>query len=180
LTVSEVASRPEASTGEPDAGSFPRHQEVGTGALPRLWRRPGLVRRVARYAGTSVASTVTSELVLLALFGFHLATAAESAVAATVVGGMLSYILSRYWIWAEADRRRAGRQFVLYWAITIVGLLASTWVTSQAAAHISGAGAARTALVGLAYLGTYLALWVVKFGLYQRLLFRSSVGPAPA
>jgi hypothetical protein len=34
--------------------------------------------------------------------------------------------------------------------------------------------------VGLAYLGTYLALWVVKFGLYQRLLFRSPVGPAPA
>jgi hypothetical protein len=86
LTVSEVASRPEVSAGEPDAGSCPRHQEVGPGTLPRQWPRPGLVRRVMRYAGTSAASTVTSELVLLALFGFHLATAAESAVAATVVG----------------------------------------------------------------------------------------------
>ncbi|MHB1575873.1 MAG: hypothetical protein ACYCX9_05080 [Candidatus Dormibacteria bacterium] len=33
-------------------------------------------------------------------------------------------------------------------------------------------GLAATGLVGAAYLATCVALWVVKFGLYQRLLFR--------
>ena len=33
-------------------------------------------------------------------------------------------------------------------------------------------GLAATGLVGAAYLATCVALWVVRFGLYQKLLFR--------
>ncbi|MDA8330236.1 MAG: hypothetical protein M0027_03335 [Candidatus Dormibacteraeota bacterium] len=180
MTVQEMAPPLEA-------GSEGSERGLPVSSLPDMSRlkptrseHSPLLGRVLRYAGTSVASTVASELVLLALFGFHLATAAEAAVAATVVGGMLSYLLSRYWIWAEADRRRPGRQFVFYWGITILGLLASTWVTSEAAAHIAGQGPGRTALVGLAYLGTYAVLWVLKFGLYQRVLFRPMAPPSGA
>lgn len=177
MTVQEMAPPLEAAKESPENAYAGGPAPTGSRLERSRFGSSALVRRVMRYAGTSVASTVASELVLLALFGSHLATAAESAVAATVLGGMLSYLLSRYWIWAEADRGRPGRQFVLYWGITVLGLLASTWVTSDAAAHIAGQGAGRTALVGLAYLGTYAALWVVKFGLYQRVLFRTQTPP---
>ncbi|MHB8392928.1 MAG: GtrA family protein [Candidatus Dormibacteria bacterium] len=150
------------------------------GAAGRL-RQSALARRVARYAGTSVASTVVSEALLLFLFGTRLAGAAPAAVIATVAGGMLSYILSRYWIWSEADRGHPGRQLVLYWTITVVGLLASTWATEAVASHTTGSGAVRTGLVGAAYLATYVLLWAVKFGLYSKLLFRNpSARPGPS
>ena len=35
---------------------------------------------------------------------------------------MVSYVLSRYWVWADADRRD-GLQLALYWAVTVAGML---------------------------------------------------------
>ncbi len=175
MTVKELerpAQRLEATVQEQaePVGRGPERAGYRPGA--RL-RRSSLARRVARYAGTSVASTAVSEVLLLFLCGTQLTGAAPAAVIATVAGGMLSYILSRYWIWPEADRGHPGRQLVLYWTITVVGLLASTWATATVASHTTGTGAVRTGIVGAAYLATYVVLWAVKFGLYSKFLFRS-------
>jgi putative flippase GtrA len=130
-----------------------------------------LTAKVAKYASTSVLSTVISEITLLILYSTRMAGAVEAAVAATITGGILSYVLSRYWIWPDADRSRAGRQLIWYWVIAFVGLVASSWVTGETASHANERGVLRVAVVGLAYLGTYATLWVMKFVLYQRLLF---------
>jgi putative flippase GtrA len=137
-----------------------------------------LTNRVAKYASTSVISTAISEVTLLVLYASHVAGAAEAAIAATVTGGVLSYVLSRYWIWPEADRSRAGRQLLWYWLIAFAGLVASTWVTGETASHADDKGVLRVAVVGLAYLATYATLWVVKFVLYQRFLFGSRASAA--
>jgi putative flippase GtrA len=114
---------------------------------------------------------VISEVTLLILYSTRMAGAVEAAVAATITGGILSYVLSRYWIWPNANRSRAGRQLAWYWVIAFVGLVAASWVTGETASHASEKGVLRVAVVGLAYLATYATLWVVKFVLYQRLLF---------
>ena len=177
MTVQEKAPPAQAPAIEVEAALVPSLPPAGRRSQGTGLRQSTLIHRLIRYAGTSVASTVTSELVLLALFGFHRASAAQSAVAATAVGRLLSYLLSRYWIWADADRSHPARQMTLYWVITLLGLGISTWATSEVAAHTVGAGTLRTGLVGVVYLATYVALWVVKFGLYQKLLFRPrSVG----
>ncbi len=174
MTVSELGRPPLMEDAEPADEVLP-----SSSAPPRQGSRPALMRRVLRYLGTSIASTIASEVTLLLLFGLHLTTAAVAAVLATALGGLLSYGLSRYWIWADADRSHAARQMTLYWVITLAGLLASTFVTSETAAHTVGAGTLRTALVGAVYLATYLVLWVVKFGLYHKLLFRPRREPGP-
>lgn len=175
MTVQELeraAPQPVATVQEKAEQMGHRPEQAGYRPVARL-RQSSLARRVARYAGTSVASTVVSEALLLFLFGTHVAGAASAAVIATVAGGMLSYILSRYWVWPEADRGHAARQLVLYWTITVVGLLTSTWATATVASHTTGTGAVRTGIVGAAYLATYVVLWAIKFGLYSNLLFRN-------
>lgn len=130
-------------------------------------------RRIAKYFGTSVLSTVVSELTLIGILGLQATAAVPAAVIATLTGGLLSYLLSRYWIWPEADRKGAGGQVIRYAGITVVGLLVSTFATGEVAAHVVGPHALRVAEIALAYFATYVALWVAKYALYQLLVFRT-------
>ena len=129
-------------------------------------------RRIGRYAATSVVATGVSEVTLVAVYGAHLLTASLAAVVASLAGVVPSYAMSRYWIWPEADRRRPGRQAVAFWVIALVSLGLSSLLTGMAAADGPSGRGAHLVVVGLAYVGTYGALWVGKFVVYQRFLFR--------
>lgn len=132
----------------------------------RNWRRWG------RYAVTSVVATAVSEVTLLAVYGEHLLTASVAAVVASLAGTVPSYAMSRFWIWPEADRRRPGRQAAGFWLVGLVSLGVSSLLTGIAAANAPSGHAAHVAVAGVAYVGTYGALWLLKFVVYQRLLFR--------
>lgn len=139
-------------------------------------------RRWWRYALTSVVATGASETTLLVVYGLHLVSASWAAVIASLAGSAPSYLMSRYWIWPEADRRRPGRQMVAYWVVALVSLGVSSAVTGIAGANAPASGTARLVVVGLAYIGAYGGLWIAKFVLYQRFLFvspRSSGAFAP-
>ena len=74
--------------------------------------------------------------------------------------------------WPEADRRRAGRQATSFWIVALLSLGLSSLSTGLDAADGPSGGVARLAVVSVAYVGTSGALWVVKFVVYQRYLFR--------
>lgn len=138
-----------------------------------LFRDRVLSKHLWRYFVTSVVATVVSEATLLSFYGAGALDATMSAVVANLAGTLPSYVMSRYWIWSEADRRRPLRQVVFYWTISIVSLLASSAATGAAAANAPKGHAAHLAVVGAAYAGTYAALWIAKFVIYQKALFRS-------
>jgi putative flippase GtrA len=148
-----------------------------TAFLSRLVRDQVLFRRLWRYAVTSVVATVVSEATLLGLYGAGVLGAATSAVVANLAGTVPSYLMSRFWIWSEADRRRPVRQAVAYWVISVVSLLASSAATAAAAANAPKGQAAHLVVVATAYVGTYAFSWVAKFVVYQKVLFRSSGKP---
>jgi len=138
------------------------------------------VRRLWRYAVTSVVATAVSEATLLLVYGAGLLDASTSAVVASLAGTFPSYAMSRYWIWPDADRRHAGGQATAYWVIAIVSLVVSSVVTGAAAAAAPSGHRVHTVIVGVAYVGTYGLLWVIKFAIYQRFLFRAARrAPAP-
>jgi hypothetical protein len=89
-------------------------------------------------------------------------------------GTLPSYAMSRYWIWSEADRHRPVRQVISYWTISIVSLVASSAATGAAAANGPNGRAAHLVAVAVAYIGTYGFLWIAKFVVYQKAIFRSS------
>ena len=86
-----------------------------------------------------------------------------AAVAITVLTGP-AYMMTRAWVWPEAER--AHRTLVaLFWAVSILGLLGSSIVTYVLATQIDAVWVAN-----LATLGVYGVLFVARFLLFDRLL----------
>jgi|SRR5579871_6493378 len=130
-----------------------------------------------RYGVTSIVALGVSEATLLIIIATHLTGATVAAAIATFSGMLPSYLLSRYWIWPEADRQRTGRQVALYWSISIVAMLITSFATGFVAHHSPARGVERVAVVGLGFLGINLVLWVAKYVAYQKVVFRPA---APA
>ncbi len=131
----------------------------------------GRLVRVLRYAITSGLSTVVSEVILVSLLGTQTLGATSAALLANVAGGTFSYLLSRYWIWSEAERTRTARQLTLYWATSAVSWLLSTVVTRVVAHNLPLEGTERLVVIGAAFFATYTVLWLAKFSIYQRFVF---------
>ncbi len=86
--------------------------------------------------------------------------------------------MSRTWIWPESDRDHRAQQVSSYWLISIASLVVSSALTGLAADHAPASHAAHLIVVGIAYVGTYGALWFGKFALYQFVVFRRPVAEA--
>jgi putative flippase GtrA len=137
--------------------------------------RPNLPR-LTRYGVTSLVCLGVSEATLLVLYAFGV-NASLAALAANLTGILPSYLLSRYWIWPEADRRRVGRQVVFYWGISIAAMLVTSVATGVVASR-APVGALHLPFVGVGYLLISVVLWVAKFILYQRVIFTPARGSA--
>lgn len=133
-----------------------------------------MLGRVGRYLGTSAVATLASEIALVLLYGRGVLGATAAAVAANFVGAVPSYLLSRYWIWPSADRRRPTRQVVVYLMTSVVSLVVSTAGTTLAASLAPGPHALHVSIVALSYIACYGLLWVAKFGFYHKILFRAA------
>ncbi len=158
-----------AGAGSSPANDEPRSSSVGE-LVDRVMRSPRALK-LLRYALTSGVATGISEVTLLALYASGFLGATGSAVLANLAGTVPSYLLSRYWIWPEADRSGAARQMGLYWFTSVASLVFSTAGTSLAGAHAPAGHAAHVLVVATAYIGTVAILWVAKFLVYQRFIF---------
>ncbi|MFZ0665423.1 MAG: GtrA family protein [Acidimicrobiales bacterium] len=143
--------------------------------LRALWRdRQDQIALVARYATTSVVAFGVSEIALLLLYGKGITSATVSAVIANLVGTVPSYFMSRYWIWKDADRRRAGRQVVLYWA-TSAACIALTSLATGAIARLAPAGhPLHLEVVAIGFPAVTILFWFAKLFVYQRVIFRTA------
>ncbi len=148
---------------------------LGLRAVSARWNTDQ-IRQLRRYAVTSFVATAVSEGTLLVLYGTHALGASAAAVGAAMAGAVPSYAMSRFWIWPEADRRRAGRQATAFWVVALISLGLSSLATGVAAANAPGGRVWHMVVVALAYIGTYGTLWALKFLVYQRWLFRPPPG----
>ncbi|WP_034274796.1 GtrA family protein [Haloechinothrix halophila] len=136
-----------------------------------------------RYTGASVIAAVISEAAILTAYGLG-AAAMVAGVIAFVAGAIPNYLLNRYWAWQQrgrADRKRETLPYVvivIVTAVTAIGVttLADSWAQAHIASH-----SWRTILVGAVYLATYGFMFIVKFVLFDRLIFanRGARTPGP-
>jgi len=135
-----------------------------------------------RYGTVSVIATVTSLTVLGVLVSATSIPAGFANVIATAVGAVPSFELNRRWVWQRTGRRSVRGELVPFWLLSLSGLALSTLTVSLAAAWADTAGlhgATRTAVIELANVAAWGSLWVAQFVILDRILFRSSVTPAP-
>jgi putative flippase GtrA len=164
----------DVTTGQPWARES---RPTGRG-FPLTGMSSARVARVVRYGTTSAVALGISEVTLLAVYADGHVNASLAALIANLAGTVPSYLLSRYWIWRDAPRVRAGRQVVLYWITSLV-CMGLTSVATGAIASIAPSGQPHhLAVVGIGFPAVNFVLWLTKYVVYQKIIFRTTPTPA--
>jgi putative flippase GtrA len=154
------------------AGPDPATDQAGW-AAHFLLHHP-LARRITGYSAGSVVAVVISEACFAAAYGWgHSGTTLASA-AGFVGGAVPNYILNRRWAWRDRRGRNRRTEILLYMAVAVVSFLVSAVVTHWAevgARHLTAVRGWQVTLITAAYLGVSAVFFVVKFVIYETLVF---------
>lgn len=142
-------------------------------AIATLARSPG-GKKMIRYSLVSVVAVAVSQVVLFITFGLVHMSARTSNIIAVCVSAVPSYYLNRTWAWGKSGRSHLWKEVLPFWALAFIGLAFSTWAADYAESHAKNLTDTRmlqTAIVMAAALGAFGILWVVKFVIFNKILF---------
>lgn len=143
-------------------------------ALVDRARSPG-GQKAIKYTLVSVISVAVSQVAFVTVYGGLSWTAKSSSILATSVGAFPSYILNRRWAWGKQGPSHLWKEIVPFWTLALIGLSFSTWTSDFAEtyvkAHHSFSHLVQTLVVTGAYFGGFAILWVVKFVIFNKLIF---------
>jgi len=138
-----------------------------------FYRRP-LIQKLWKAASVSVFTTALSLSILALLVAALHVEAVTANVIATICGIGPSYYLNRRWVWRHPESRFA-RHVMPFWAMSLLGLLASS-----ISVHVADRLASRlphdirTLAILAANVTAFGTLWLIQFVINDRLLFRHS------
>jgi putative flippase GtrA len=124
--------------------------------------------RFVRYAvGSAFATAVSAVTFAVAYRALH-AGPQVASVAAFTAGAVVNFLSNRFWAWSRRHRLGLGKDLAGYLTLAVATALAAAGVTSLTERFT------RTwVLVEASYFGTYAAMFLVKFVLLDRVIFRS-------
>lgn len=142
-------------------------------ALRARARTPG-GQKALRYMAVSAITVAVSQVALFTLYaGMHW-TARSSNVLACIIGGVPSYYLNRRWTWGKTGPSHFLKELVPFWALAFIGLVFSTWTATFAetwAHDLVDSRLAQAMIINAAVIGAFGVLWVVKFVIFNKVLF---------
>lgn len=147
----------------------------------KAWQESRYWHLLSRFAAASAVATVISQVVFLASYSLG-APPTASTVLAWLAGAIPNFLLNRR-TWGGG--KHALRAQVLRYAAISVGTALLAAVATNAAESVAHQVSAnfrpgQVAIVWSAFVGTYLAMFVVKFFLVDRLVFTSRPQPEQA
>ena len=123
--------------------------------------------KLLRYSGVSiVAIAVTQSSLWIGLVVIHWPAVGANIVAVSI-GALPAYLLNRSWVWRRTERHSVRDEILPFWAYSLAGLALSSVLVG-----IADQWSSSTPIVMLANLTTYGLLWVGKFFLLEKILFR--------
>jgi len=130
-------------------------------------------RRILRYAGVSVVGVTAGQSLL---FLFYVVLDWEAVVANTLavtLATIPSYVLNRAWVWEKSGGHQFAAEILPFWGMAFLGLLLSNVLV-----HLVEQRSNSWVLVNIANLGAFGVLWIAKYFLLDRILFRAEIAPA--
>ena len=141
-------------------------------APPLLSRLGGVwdnhAARFLRYSGVSLFNVVLGQALLL---GFHAGlgiTAWVANVLAVVFGSIPAFYLNKRYVWRKSGPVSLRTEMMPFWGMNAVGLLLSTL-----AVRVASSVSTSTLVIALASLAAWASVWVIKYTLLDRMLFRA-------
>jgi putative flippase GtrA len=136
-------------------------------------------QKAIRYTLVSVVAVVVSQITLAILYGLAHRGPVESAIESAVAGGIPSYYLNRNWAWGKSGKSHLWREVVPFWVLAFIGLAFSTFTVAIADDYAKShfhSHLINTAFVNGASLFGYGVLWIVKFILFNKVIFINHPG----
>lgn len=167
-------------------GSKPARQFFGHPVVSRALapaKGMGSLAKFLRYSMVSVIAVGISEVVILiCAWVFHLSGVASNALGAAA-STPAAFELNRKWAWGKTGKSHMWKEIVPFWSLTLAGLAASTVTVDIAdrvakSNHVAGLDRA-LAIMGASLLA-WGAVWVVKFVVFNRLVFATKPVEATA
>ena len=129
--------------------------------------------RFSRFVPVAIAALASSQITLAILVGPLVMTAGKAALIASVVGALVSYLLSR-WAWERKGRPDLLRETVPFWLVSF-----AVWGILSLTSHYAGAFAKqehmhhlqKIAVVNGAYLAANCVTFVSRFLIFHYVLF---------
>ncbi|MEZ5231952.1 MAG: GtrA family protein [Acidimicrobiia bacterium] len=143
-------------------------------ALKQVWVDHGV--KFMRYCGVSVFNVVLGQTLLLFFFKVVGLRAINANLAAIAVGTLPSYYLARRFVWAKTGKHSLTREVLPFWGLNGLGTLLSTLAVHLAEAASSGNYLA----VQSASIAAWFSVWVIKYLLLDRAIFRHQQAQAAA
>ncbi len=138
--------------------------------LTKAYLSRGRLLLWAKYSASSVIATVVSQVAFALCYWFGTAALVATLVA-WLAGAIPNYVLNRRWTWGRSGQK-------LPYTIIVVGSAVVAAVVTSVTDHLVQpieSHAWQTVLVTGSYLATYAVLFMVKFVLFDRLVFAKTV-----
>ncbi|MGH3326604.1 MAG: molybdopterin-dependent oxidoreductase [Streptomycetales bacterium] len=160
----------------------PTHQGRVLAALARgrAWvHQRSRLLRWGRYTVASGVATGTTELAFVIVYGGGLAGAQTAGIVAFIVGAVPKFALVRWWVWQRRGVPHLVGEVLPYALVVAATGVVAGYLTSLAESAITAsieAHTLRVALVSTAFFVIMAVLFVVRYVLFDRLVFRDRNG----
>ena len=130
-------------------------------------------QKFLKYSAVSVISVMVNLVLLVFAFAALGWSAAPANIFAVGVSAIPSYYLNRAWAWGKRGRSHLLKEVVPFWALAFLGLVISTIAVHEVGNNIKQYHkAVQTVIVAATNIGAFGVLWVVKFIIFNELLFK--------
>ena len=138
------------------------------------WAHTHQGRKVIRFTSVSVISTIVSNVVLIAVYGFKWI---PNEIYATLFGNLVatlpSYQLNRTWTWGKRGRSHFRKEIVPFWSMSLAGIAFSTigasLVRHENSTHPAWSHLLKTGLVSGANLLSFVIFWFLKMWIFNKI-----------
>jgi putative flippase GtrA len=124
--------------------------------------------KLAKFGAVSAFNVVFSQSLLFAAQTVAGWSAVASNILAVGVSTIPAYLLSRYWVWQKRGRNHLMGEVLPFWSLAFLGFILST----GAVWYVEDQWAPHPLVINLTNLVAFGVVWVSKFVILDRVLFR--------
>jgi len=136
--------------------------------------RTGSGAKLVRFGAVSAFNVLFGQVLLFSSQVVLELPPVMANVLAVTVGAVPAYYLSRYWVWNKRGKSHFMREVIPFWTLTLIGFALST----LAVWYVDTTWDVGPLGINLTNLAAFGVVWVAKFAILDRVLFRVEEAPA--
>lgn len=129
-------------------------------------------RKLLRFGAVSAVNVVVTQSLLFGALTVLAWSGVASNIFAVTVSAVPAYLLSRYWVWQKRGRNHVFKEVIPFWSLAVLGLLLST----AAVWYVETNWDPHPLVINVTNLAAFGVIWVTKFLILDRLLFKADAG----